>query len=121
MQFLSPFVHAGTGWVGRIGSAIHQCQGLIAVITNKYVNSDYCTKELNMAHSSRKAIFPVIREEADFTQSEKAAGVKFIIQDINWAFFRPDVANYKYSESFAQLVDGVTASGKQCVACSEAH
>ena len=83
-----------------------------AVITKKYVNSDYCTKELNMAHSSKKAIFPIIREEVDFTQSEKASGVKFIIQDINWVSFRPDVAKYKYSQSFAQLVDGVIASGK---------
>ena len=111
----------GSGWVSRIGSAISGCKGLVAVITNNYVNSDSCTKELHMAHSSGKKIFPVIRETVDYTQSEKALGVKFIIQGINWVYFRPDVANYKYSQSLAHLVDGLIASGKQCIASSEVH
>ena len=34
--------------------------------------------------TSGKKIFPVIRETVDYTQSEKALGVEFIIQGIHW-------------------------------------
>ena len=48
---LSPFYKyiyiVGGDWVSRIGSAIQGCKGLVAVITNNYVNSDSCTKELH--------------------------------------------------------------------------
>ena len=100
------FVHVGSGLVKCIGRAIaiHDCKSLVAVITNNYVKSDDCTQELHIAHTSRKKIFPVIREKVDYTQSEKALRVEFVIQDINWVSFWPDVASNKYSQSLDQLV-----------------
>ena len=109
----------GSDCVGHNRSAVYNCKGFIAIITNNYLKSDTCIEKLHMACSSKKKIFPVTREDVDYTQSEKALGVKSVIQNINWVYFRQDLANY--SQSLAHLVSRVTASGKQCVASTEVH
>ena len=114
------FIHVGTQWVDGIGSGIHHCQGLLAIITNKYVNSDYCTGELSFAKSIKKKIFPIRYEEnVDFTKPPHAPGVNFIIHGHQWTSFRPGLDDY--SESFAKLVRGLEENGKPCITSTKVH
>ena len=106
-------MHVGSDVRAAIGSGLHHCKGLIAVITNKYIESNYCPNELYVAHSDGKHIFPVIFEDVDLKRTEKSRAVKFVIQGINWAYFQPKKDNY---ESFlSDLMNGMTDAGKQYV------
>ena len=102
-------VHVGSDWRAAIGSGLHHCKGLIAVITNKYIKSKYCKNELYVADSDEKCIFPVIFEDVNFEQSDKSRGVKYVINGINWSFFRPEVDDYE--SSLSKLVQGMTEEG----------
>ena len=109
LLFIS-YMCIGRGWRGVIGSGVHSCKGLIAVITKEYINSDNCTNELDEAANKKKKIFPIRFEDVDLDQSEKSRGVKLIIGPIQWSSFRPEVDNY---DSFlSKLVQGLTENGK---------
>ena len=109
-SFHHHYIHAGRDWRAAIGRGLHNCKGLIAVITSKYITSKYCTNELYVADSDRKSIFPIIFEDVNFEQSEKAMGVKYVINGINWSFFRPEVDDY--ASSLSKLVQGMKEDGK---------
>ena len=102
-------ISAGCDWYSAIGLGLENCRGIIAVITNKYINSHYCKSELYTANNDRKAIFPVIFEEVDFNSSSTAKGVKYIISGINWTMFRPNVDDYH--TSLARLYQGMREQG----------
>ena len=107
---------SGSDWHASIGSGLHNCKGLIAVITKKYITSRYCTSELYSADSDQKSIFPVIFEDVDFEQSQKSMGVKYVIGGINWSFFRPEVDDYV--SSLSKLMQGMSELGKLCTCSS---
>ena len=102
-------ISAGCNWYSAIGQGLENCKGIIAVITNKYINSHYCKSELYTANNDKKAIFPVMFEEVDFSSSSTAKGVKYIISGINWTMFRPNVDDY-YS-SLAKLCQRLREQG----------
>ena len=66
-----------------------------------------------MADSDEKCIFPIIFEEVNSKKLENASGVKYVINGINWSFFRLDVDDFE--SSLSKLVKGMTEDGKQCV------
>ena len=98
-------IPAGSDWHGAIGTGLHNCRALVAVITNKYLNSRYCSSELYTADGDRKRIYPVLLEDVDFGASETARGVKYVISGINWTMFRPRVDDY--ATSLGRLVQGL--------------
>ena len=103
-------ISAGCDWYGAIGQGLENCKGIIAVITNKYINSHYCKSELYTANNDRKHIFPIIFEDVDFSSSATAKGVKYIISGINWTMFRPSVDDYH--TSLDKLCQGMKEQGR---------
>lgn len=111
-------IPAGSDWHGAIGTAIHNCKAIIVVITQKYLASRYCTNEMYQANSDGKSIFPVFFQDVDFSITDTARGVKYVISGINWTMFRPNVDDY--NASLAKLIDGLKGNGKYvltCIAC----
>ncbi len=102
-------ITAGSDWHGAIGTGLDRSRAIIAVITNKYINSNYCKGELYTADSDGKHIFPVFLEDVDLSASEMTRGVKYIISGINWTFFRPGVDDYP--SSLAKLIEGMKEKG----------
>ena len=104
-------IPAGSDWHGAIGTGLHECKALIAVVTNRYISSRYCTGELYTADADQRLIFPVIFENVDFGSSEKARGVKYVIGGINWTMFRPGVDDYH--TSLGKLIQGMNEQGNK--------
>ena len=96
-------IPTGTEWPKEIGIALRDCKAMIAVVTKKYVSSQYCKSELYVARDYKKKIFPIIREEG-WDESDEAEGVKFMIAASNWAMFRPVD---DYGVSLQRLVEGL--------------
>ena len=102
-------IPAGCDWHAAIGTGLDQCKALIAVISNKYINSRYCKSELYTANGDQKLIFPVIIENVDFSCTERARGVKYVVSGINWTMFRPGYDDYQLS--LDKLVSGMKEQG----------
>ena len=101
-------IPASSDWHGAIGTALHKCRAIIVVITQKYLGSRYCTSEMYQANSDQKAIFPVFLQDVDFTITETARGVKYVISGISWTMFRP---TDDYNASLVKLINGLKESG----------
>ena len=100
-------VRAGAKFPQTIEIALHKCKALIAVLTKKYVASEWCKKELTFA-IGKKRIFPIIREEGWNSVSRK--GVDLMTCDCNWVSFLP---SDDYNEALRILVDGLKAATEQ--------
>ena len=98
-------IPSGSDWHGAIGTGLHNCRALIAIITKKYIGSRYCSSELYTANGDRKRIYPVVLEEVDFGVNETARGVKYVISGINWTMLRSGVDDY--ATSLGKLVSGL--------------
>ena len=109
-------IPSGSDWHAEIGVGLQNCRALIAIITKKYISSKFCKKELYGANTDGKKIFPIIYEDFDLGASgDLGAGVKYVIGDINWTFFRKGKDNF--DESLAKLIDGLKAAGIQGTVC----
>ena len=53
--------------------------------------------ELYAADNNQKKIFPVIFSDTDFSLSDSAKGVTFVIGSINWTMLRPGIDDYGQS------------------------
>ena len=42
------FFVVGSDWHGAVGTGLFKCRALIAVITNKYITSHYCTRYVSI-------------------------------------------------------------------------
>ena len=102
-------IRAGSDWYSAIGRGLESCRGIVAVITNQYIDSHYCKSELYTANNDKKLIFPILFEDVDFNSSSAAQGVKYIISGINWTMFRPHVDEYHIS--LERLVHGMKGRG----------
>ena len=69
--------------------------------------------ELYAAEGEQKVIFPIIYEDINFEQSEKAMGVKYAIGGINWTFFRQ--GSDDYAASLLKLTQGLREKGQHCI------
>lgn len=102
-------IPAGSDWHAVIGEGLDRCKALIAVISNKYINSRYCKSELYTANSDQKPIFPLMVENVDFSVSSTTKGVKYVVSGINWTMFRRDQDDYH--SSLAKLIAGMKEQG----------
>lgn len=94
-------IHTGSDWHSAIGEALQNCKALIAVMTARYLTSEYCKKELYMASDEKKPIFPVVLREVDFSKCD--SGVRYTISSLNRISF--DDANDQ--KAFAKLLEGL--------------
>ena len=93
-------IHTGSDWHSAIGEALQNCKALIAVMTTRYLTSEYC-KELYMASDEKKPIFPVVLGDVDFSKSD--GGVRYTISSLNRICF-DDASDQK---AFAKLLEGL--------------
>ena len=103
-------IPAGCDWHGAIGTGLHQCKALLALITSKYISSRYCASELYTADSDKKHVFPLILEEVDFESTERGRGVKYVISGINWVHFRQGKDDY--FSTLLKLMQGMREKGE---------
>ena len=94
-------IRTGSDWHSAIGEALKSCKALIAIITGHYLTSDYCKKELYMASSEKKLIFPVVLGDVDFSSCD--SGILYAIASLNRTCFE-DSSDKK---AFAKLVEGL--------------
>ena len=90
-------IHTGSDWHSAIGEALQNCKALIAVMTTRYLTSEYCKKELYMASDEKKPIFPVVLGDVDFSD----CGVRYTISSLNRICF-DDASDRK---TFAKLLE----------------
>ena len=89
----------GSQWYGDAGTVLRNCRSVVAVMTNKYVNSPYCSSELFAADRDGKKIIPVIFEDINYGAGEAAGGVQYVLTKTNGAtfMFRRGVDDYATS------------------------
>ena len=109
-------IPAGSDWHAAIGTGLHNCSALLALITNKYISSRYCASELYTADSDKKHVFPLIIEEVDFESTERGRGVKYVVSGINWVYFRQGKDDY--FSSLLKLMQGMREKGNLAVLIS---
>ena len=97
------------GPYGDVGTVLYNCRALIAIVTNKYVNSPYCANELYTADRDDKKIYIVILEDINFGVSQAASGVQYVLSKTNSLgttfMFRRGVDDYV--TSLAKLIQGL--------------
>ena len=99
-------IHTGSDWHSAIGTALQNCRALVAILTAKYLISQYCKKELFMAEDRQKPILPILLEEVDLS-GDDGAGVVYAISSLN----RISFVNTSYKEAFSKLVEGLKHHG----------
>ena len=72
--------------------------------------------ELYTANGDQKHIFPVVVENVDFSSTERARGVKYVVSGINWTMFRSGYDDYH--ASLEKLVHGMREQGMQVISLS---
>lgn len=113
ITLLSQDIHSGSDWHNAIGGGLYSCRAILPVITEKYLSSSYCIKELYTADGDRKHIFPLMYEDVDFDKDQGAQGVKFTISSINWTMCRPDKDDY--NTSISRLIQHLKEQGGEGV------
>ena len=48
LKYIIYFFVVGSDWHGAVGTGLFKCRALIAVITNKYITSHYCTRYVSI-------------------------------------------------------------------------
>ena len=114
-------ITAGCDWHAAIGTGLDKFKALIAVISNKYIMSRYCKSELYTANGDQKHTFPVIVENVDFSGTERARRVKYVVSGINWTMFRPGYDDYQVVDQAHHWNEGAWSvclcCGVNCVYC----
>ena len=99
----------GSNLYSDVGTVLRNCRALIAIVTNKYVNSPYCSNELYTADRDDKKIYIVILEDINFGVSQAASGVQYVLSKTNSLgttfMFRRGVDDYV--TSFVKLIQGL--------------
>lgn len=88
-------IHAGQDWWKEIQEQIALCEGFVYLLSPESATSEYCQKELEIAHKANKNIFPVLIHPevelpntlkhihyADLTKGITAKGVKQLLNAI---------------------------------------
>lgn len=71
---------AGTVWTENLAREINDCDAFIAVITQKYLNSEICCKEVAYAQKKKKVIIPIIFNDRkpNYEDSSYGLSIEFI-------------------------------------------
>ena len=80
----------GRVWSENLGRAIKDCDIFIAIITQKYLNSDICHREISYAcDTCRKPVFPIIfkDQKPNYDEGQYAHAIQMIVQQVNYITF----------------------------------
>ena len=101
----------GSQWYGDAGTVLRNCRSVVAVMTNKYVNSPYCSSELFAADRDidGKKIIPVILEDINYGAGEAARGVQYVLVKIktNGAIFMFRRGVDDYATSLGRMIQAL--------------
>ena len=83
----------GHVWSENLGKAISDCDVFIAIITQKYLDSDICHREISYARDTcrpRKPVFPIIfkDQKPNYKEGEYARSIHMIVQQVNYITFQ---------------------------------
>ena len=80
----------GRIWTENLASTIHGCDIFIAIITQQYLNSDICHREISYARDTcRKPVFPIIFKDRkpNYEVGRYARSIHMIVQQVNYITF----------------------------------
>lgn len=77
-------IKPGDNWRAAIGRGLDECSALVCVLTQKYVSSEYCQKELFAVQEEKKLVLPLLHEEIDWRRTSDASAAKYALSGINW-------------------------------------
>ncbi len=99
MDQLAPGLSVGDNWVSELQDAIQNAVGFVAVVSQAYVESKFCMRELLRADALKIPIFPLLIGDV----SERIW--PFPIQDKQYLDFRNCVKGSEcYKKKFAELM-----------------
>lgn len=78
----STHIAGGSEWHSAVAKALLHSRALVCLLTDSYLQSQYCTKELFLAEHKGKLLFPVfLQEDVDL---ERHSGVLLTLSSLNW-------------------------------------
>lgn len=80
---------AGTVWTENLAREINDCDAFIAVITQKYLDSDICLKEIAYAQKKQKVIIPIIFNDhkPNYKDGSYGLSIEMIVTAVNYVMF----------------------------------
>jgi len=88
-------------WWDEIVTGIREAQNCLFFVSNAWLQSPVCQRELECAVANGKSIIPVIIENISYPQTPEA------IAKLNWIFLRQDA---EYEVGFGNLVAAITVN-----------
>ena len=85
----------------RIVTAINNCHGMIVILTNNYTKSKWCPKEVHLAESKGKKLYPLFREDIDDDAKPSSIDLHINTTRLLYGNFCDDD---KYEGSLQQLI-----------------
>ena len=80
----------GHVWTENLARAIYGCDIFISIITQNYLNSDICHREISYARDTcRKPVFPIIFKDhkPNYEEGQYAHSIHMIVQQVNYITF----------------------------------
>ena len=97
----------GRIWSKNLARAIKDCDIFIAIITEKYLNSDICHREISYARDTfRKPVFPIIFKDRkpNYDKGDYALAIQMIVQQVNYITFETtNVDSPKYGDLLTSI------------------
>ena len=84
----------------KIVAAINKCHGMIVILTNNYYESKWCPKEVDLADSKKKKLYPLFREKLDDDHKPSSVDLHINTTRLLYGSFCEED---KYDESLKQL------------------
>ena len=106
----------GVHWRENIEKNIRECDALIAVITQDYLNSDICYKEFICAWYKEKRVIPVFvvrKKDCAFSEAH-AKDLKELIEKVTYVELTAGVLDIN---SYDKILEGLRMSSKSLYLC----
>ena len=94
-------IYIGSNIQHEVAKGMDDADGIIVVYSERYPDSKWCDKELQMAQRHNKAIFPLRRIKDPYERN-----IDLAIGQIRYANFTDDNAD-EYSHSLDELIKGI--------------
>ena len=95
------FMGPGDELSGEIATAINDCNGMIVILTKNYKESKWCPKEVNLAVSKGKKLYPLFREKIADDAKPSSIDLHINTTHLLYGSFCEDD---QYDESLKQLI-----------------
>lgn len=98
---------AGVVWTENLAKNINDCDAFIAVITQKYLDSKICYKEITYADKKEKDIIPILFEDhkLNYEESSYGSSIEMIVTTpLNYICFETTKVE---SSEYQRLIQGL--------------